>query len=175
MPPCRSCGVRGDLSTRPTLRCKGVPTMLWRQPRHSLSRLPDRNSQPLRSTFISASGNTESLVGHHSPEGLLDPCLRTVDVCSPTPWLTPLSPTEGMAVTAPYPIQTPVPWTFVVLFLPLSNKSRVFAAIAMRDNHYSQGTRPIAAGPRRPSMGRSFSGQKLHCHDLLRNPVEAAP
>ena len=27
MPPCRSCRVRGGLSNRPTLRCKGVPIM----------------------------------------------------------------------------------------------------------------------------------------------------
>ena len=174
MPPCRSCGVQGDLSTRPTLRCKGVPTMLWRQPRPSLSRLPNRTLQPLRCTFISASGNTVSLVSHHSSKGLLDPCLRTVDVCSPTPRLTPLSPTEGMAVTAPYPIQPPVRWTFVVPSLSLSNKSRVFAAIAMWGTHFSQGNCPIAAGLRGHSLGRSFSGQKLHCHDLSRNPGEAA-
>ena len=30
MPPCRLCRARGDLSNRPTLRCKGVPTMLCR-------------------------------------------------------------------------------------------------------------------------------------------------
>ena len=102
MPPCRSCRVRGGLSNRPTLRCKGVPRMQSRPARQGRRRHPGSISISFVRIYATSSSVKSSHCRQTPPGSCATPFANAMDL--PSPAAGPISRRFPTAVETTTPI-----------------------------------------------------------------------